>query len=92
MQAPEGNVDGGLNKVPCPYAETEMDCNLLPSDKKQWTPAVSYGGSPGPRHGHSAVVHGNNMYLFGGLMGLSEQKDFWKWDFMAANWSSIRTR
>ncbi|XP_033017979.1 ras guanine nucleotide exchange factor F-like isoform X1 [Lacerta agilis] len=60
-------------------------------NKKQWTPAVSYGGSPGPRHGHSAVVHGNNMYLFGGLVGLSEQKDFWKWDFMAANWSSIRT-
>ncbi|XP_066467830.1 actin-fragmin kinase-like isoform X2 [Tiliqua scincoides] len=61
-------------------------------DAKQWSPisAASYGSSPGPRHGHSAVVYGNGMYLFGGLMGLSEQKDFWKWDFMSANWSNIR--
>ncbi|XP_020661262.3 leucine-zipper-like transcriptional regulator 1 isoform X1 [Pogona vitticeps] len=61
-------------------------------DTKQWTPvsATSYGGSPGPRHGHSAVVYGKGMYLFGGLMRLSEQKDFWKWDFTATTWSSIR--
>uniref|UniRef100_A0ACB8G1R4 Uncharacterized protein n=1 Tax=Sphaerodactylus townsendi TaxID=933632 RepID=A0ACB8G1R4_9SAUR len=61
-------------------------------DTKQWfpVPSTQYGGSPGPRHGHTAVVYGNGMYLFGGLMGLSEQKDFWKWDFVATNWSSIR--
>ncbi|ETE70891.1 hypothetical protein L345_03292, partial [Ophiophagus hannah] len=61
-------------------------------DTKQWAPllAASSGNSPGPRHGHSAVVYGNGMYLFGGLMGLSEQKDFWMWDFIATNWSSIR--
>ncbi|XP_025022133.1 leucine-zipper-like transcriptional regulator 1 [Python bivittatus] len=59
---------------------------------KQWAPvsAASSGGSPGPRHGHSAVVYGNGMYLFGGLMKLTEQKDFWMWDFIATNWSSIR--
>ncbi|KAL8183127.1 UNVERIFIED_CONTAM: hypothetical protein K2H54_018397 [Gekko kuhli] len=61
-------------------------------DTKQWcpVPGTVYGGSPGPRHGHAAVVYSKGMYLFGGLMGLSEQKDFWKWDFIAANWSSIR--
>ncbi|KAJ7345908.1 hypothetical protein JRQ81_001858 [Phrynocephalus forsythii] len=61
-------------------------------DTKQWTlvSATSYGVSPGPRHGHSAVVYGKGMYLFGGLMGLSEQNDFWKWDFMATTWSNIR--
>ncbi|KAG8125212.1 hypothetical protein E2320_020446 [Naja naja] len=61
-------------------------------DTKQWAPllAASSGNNPGPRHGHSAVVYGNGMYLFGGLMGLSEQKDFWMWDFIATNWSSIR--
>nr|XP_056717127.1 uncharacterized protein LOC130487648 [Euleptes europaea] len=61
-------------------------------DTKQWfpVPATLYGGSPGPRHGHAAVVYGHGMYLFGGLMGLNEQKDFWKWDFIATNWSSIR--
>ncbi|XP_077686155.1 leucine-zipper-like transcriptional regulator 1 homolog isoform X2 [Eretmochelys imbricata] len=47
---------------------------------------------PGPRHGHSAVVYGTGMYLFGGLMGLSEQRDLWKWDFTSCKWSTIRTR
>ncbi|KAJ6650345.1 hypothetical protein lerEdw1_013367 [Lerista edwardsae] len=63
-------------------------------DTKQWSPVpvASCGSSPGPRHGHSAVVYGNGMYFFGGLMGLSEQKDFWKWDFMSANWSNIKRR
>nr|XP_048725672.1 uncharacterized protein LOC125644931 isoform X8 [Caretta caretta]XP_048725673.1 uncharacterized protein LOC125644931 isoform X8 [Caretta caretta]XP_048725674.1 uncharacterized protein LOC125644931 isoform X8 [Caretta caretta]XP_048725675.1 uncharacterized protein LOC125644931 isoform X8 [Caretta caretta] len=32
------------------------------------------------------------MYLFGGLMGLSEQRDLWKWDFTSCKWSTIRTR
>ncbi|KAJ7401760.1 actin-fragmin kinase-like isoform X2 [Pitangus sulphuratus] len=41
----------------------------------------SQNTGPGPRHGHSTVVYPTRMYLFGGLMGLSEQKDLWKWDF-----------
>ncbi|NXU75040.1 GEFF factor, partial [Oreotrochilus melanogaster] len=62
-------------------------------DTSKWlcvsTPAHSPG--PGPRHGHSAVVYHTGMYLFGGLMGLSEQKDLWKWDFLSSSWSNIRT-
>ncbi|XP_071602837.1 kelch domain-containing protein 3-like isoform X1 [Heliangelus exortis] len=62
-------------------------------DTSKWlcvsTPAHSPG--PGPRHGHSAVVYHTGMYLFGGLMGLSEQKDLWKWDFVSSSWSNIRT-
>ncbi|KAH0621287.1 hypothetical protein JD844_022409 [Phrynosoma platyrhinos] len=73
---------------------TSQEFWTLCFNTKQWAliPVPSCGGNPGPRHGHSAVVYGNGMYLFGGLMGLSEQKDFWKWDFMAANWSCIRRR
>ncbi|KAM3851643.1 putative protein tag-53 isoform 2-T3 [Vipera latastei] len=77
--------DTGATKwIPCRLPAVE--------DTKQWAPvsAASSGGGPGPRHGHSAVVYSNGMYLFGGLMGLSEQKDFWMWDFIATNWSSIR--
>ncbi|KAM9011101.1 kelch domain-containing protein 1-like isoform 1-T3 [Ara ararauna] len=62
-------------------------------DTRKWlcvsTPSHSTG--PGPRHGHSAVVYHTGMYLFGGLMGLSEQKDLWKWDFVSSSWSNIRT-
>ncbi|XP_074684877.1 uncharacterized protein LOC141925145 isoform X2 [Strix aluco] len=62
-------------------------------DTRKWlcvsTPSHSTG--PGPRHGHSAVVYHTGMYLFGGLMGLSEQKDLWKWDFISSSWANIRT-
>ncbi|XP_054686840.1 leucine-zipper-like transcriptional regulator 1 isoform X2 [Grus americana] len=62
-------------------------------DTRKWlrisTPLHNTG--PGPRHGHSAVVYHTGMYLFGGLMGLSEQKDLWKWDFVSRSWSNIRT-
>ncbi|NXM33299.1 LZTR1 regulator, partial [Oxyruncus cristatus] len=49
----------------------------------------SHNTCPGPQHGHSAWVYRTGMYLFGGLMGLSEQKDLW--DFVSSSWSNIRT-
>ncbi|XP_032301605.1 leucine-zipper-like transcriptional regulator 1 homolog isoform X1 [Coturnix japonica] len=62
-------------------------------DTRTWlyvsTPPHSTG--PGPRHGHSAVVYRAAMYLFGGLVGLNEQKDLWKWDFGNSSWHNIRT-
>ncbi|XP_028663886.1 leucine-zipper-like transcriptional regulator 1 homolog [Erpetoichthys calabaricus] len=45
---------------------------------------------PGPRHSHAAVTYQDGMYLYGGLMGLNEQSDFWKWDFSSLAWSRIR--
>ncbi|XP_037998083.1 leucine-zipper-like transcriptional regulator 1 isoform X5 [Motacilla alba alba] len=51
-----------------------------------------HSSGPGARHGHSAVVYHTAMYLFGGLVGLTEQRDLWKWDFGSSSWSSIRTR
>ncbi|NXE72650.1 TEA3 protein, partial [Cochlearius cochlearius] len=62
-------------------------------DTRKWlcVSTPPHGAGPGPRHGHSAVVYHTGMYLFGGLMGLSEQKDLWKWDFVSSSWSNIRT-
>ncbi|KAM9365964.1 uncharacterized protein klhdc3l [Pholidichthys leucotaenia] len=45
---------------------------------------------PGPRHSHSAVAHQGCMYLFGGLKGLKEQRDFWRWDWLGRAWTSLR--
>ncbi|XP_068051546.1 uncharacterized protein [Anomalospiza imberbis] len=50
-----------------------------------------HSSGPGARHGHSAVVYRTAMYLFGGLMGLTEQRDLWRWDFGSSSWSSLRT-
>ncbi|KAM7407904.1 hypothetical protein PAMA_003592 [Pampus argenteus] len=47
---------------------------------------------PGPRHCHSAMVHQSCMYLFGGLKGLREQRDFWKWNSSSNTWTSLKTK
>ncbi|XP_076119344.1 host cell factor 2 [Alosa pseudoharengus] len=46
---------------------------------------------PGPRHGHAAVAHQHSMYLYGGLSGLREQRDLWRWCLTNHTWSYIRT-
>ncbi|XP_032880723.1 leucine-zipper-like transcriptional regulator 1 [Amblyraja radiata] len=63
-------------------------------DAKDWCPVLCSAGGvgPGPRYSHSAVVYCSGMYLFGGLVGLVEQNDFWKWDFIGSTWSKIKTR
>ncbi|KAM8857625.1 kelch domain-containing protein 3 [Synchiropus picturatus] len=47
---------------------------------------------PGPRHGHSAAAHRGCMYLFGGLKGLREQRDFWRWSCVGRTWSALPTK
>ncbi|KAG7215732.1 hypothetical protein INR49_021953 [Caranx melampygus] len=47
---------------------------------------------PGPRHSHSAMAYQDCMYLFGGLKGLREQKDFWKWNCSSHTWTLLKTR
>ena len=49
---------------------------------------VSQGGlgAPGagdcpPKHHHSAVVHNDAMWVFGGMSDLQERSDCWKFDF-----------
>nr|XP_057938930.1 actin-fragmin kinase isoform X1 [Doryrhamphus excisus]XP_057938931.1 actin-fragmin kinase isoform X1 [Doryrhamphus excisus] len=48
--------------------------------------------NPGPRHSHSAMVYQSCMYLFGGLKGLREQRDFWKWNSISNTWTSLKTK
>ncbi|XP_018597224.2 leucine-zipper-like transcriptional regulator 1 homolog [Scleropages formosus] len=62
-------------------------------DAREWSALKPAAGRarPGPRHGHSAVVHLDSMYLFGGLMGLREQRDFWRWSFSNHTWCTIKS-
>ncbi|MED6295080.1 hypothetical protein CHARACLAT_027730 [Characodon lateralis] len=58
-----------------------------------WSPlsGSEHGSSvPGPRHNHSAVAYQNCMFLFGGLKGLREQKDFWKWNSTNHTWTCLK--
>jgi hypothetical protein len=36
---------------------------------------------PEGRHWHSAVVHTEYMFIFGGMSGLKEKNDLWRWSF-----------
>ncbi|KAJ8012387.1 hypothetical protein DPEC_G00042190 [Dallia pectoralis] len=46
---------------------------------------------PGPRHSHSAIAYLDCMYMFGGLKGLREQKDLWRWNSASQAWSSLKS-
>lgn len=47
---------------------------------------------PGPRHSHSATSYQCCMYLYGGLKGLREQRDFWMWNSSCSTWTSLKTK
>ena len=36
---------------------------------------------PGARHVHSAIVHDQAMWVYGGMCDLQPRNDFWKWSF-----------
>ncbi|XP_031438228.1 leucine-zipper-like transcriptional regulator 1 homolog isoform X2 [Clupea harengus] len=46
---------------------------------------------PGPRYGHAATAHPQGMYLYGGLSGLREQRDLWRWSQANHTWTYIKT-
>ncbi|KAK1165918.1 hypothetical protein AOXY_G12409 [Acipenser oxyrinchus oxyrinchus] len=62
-------------------------------DSQEWSLLApsSCDAGPGPRHGHSATVYRSAMFLYGGLMGLREKSDFWKWNFCSQSWACIKT-
>ena len=47
----------------------------------------SQGHQVPPKHHHSAVVHGDSMWVFGGMSDLQERSDCWRFDFgMTPHW------
>ncbi|KAI1299243.1 Leucine-zipper-like transcriptional regulator 1 [Halotydeus destructor] len=47
---------------------------------------------PVARHGHSAVVYGDHMWIYGGQTDLQERNDFWKWSFRKRTWTRVKPR
>lgn len=48
------------------------------------------GVPPSPRGGHTAVVHGDSLYAFGGKSGRSPFNDLCGFDFDAGAWAQVR--
>lgn len=47
---------------------------------------------PSGRHKHSAVLHDEAMWIYGGMTDLQERGDFWRWDTVSKIWSNIKTK
>eukprot|EP00795_Rhopilema_esculentum_P014693 gene14693-5787_t len=44
------------------------------------------------RHSHSAVVHNNAIWVFGGLDSKGRKNDLWTWEFELFTWTRVRQR
>eukprot|EP00804_Cyclotella_cryptica_P008824 CCRYP_013052-RA/>CCRYP_013052-RA protein AED:0.12 eAED:0.12 QI:156/1/0.87/1/0.42/0.37/8/4112/838 len=74
---------GGENVV-----EVEGHQQLPPPPLQQQAGARQHHSPPSPRHSHSAVVHNDSMYVFGGYDG-SYRSDFHEFDFVQCSWRPV---
>lgn len=47
---------------------------------------------PPARHKHSAVLHDDAVWVYGGMTDLQERNDFWRWDTVAKAWTAVRAK
>lgn len=59
-----------------------------PPPQQQQVGARQHHSPPSPRHSHSAVVHNDSMYVFGGYDG-SYRSDFHEFDFVQCSWRPV---
>lgn len=45
------------------------DTHVFDFESRVWSSLITEGTSPVPRDSHTAVVHSNSMYIFGGSSG-----------------------
>ncbi|XP_062600954.1 uncharacterized protein LOC134262580, partial [Saccostrea cucullata] len=63
--------------------------------EEEWelvTPRQTRSDMPEGRHGHTAVVHGRNMWIYGGLAGLTPKSDLWYYNFHVSKWTRMKCR
>ncbi|KAL0270801.1 UNVERIFIED_CONTAM: hypothetical protein PYX00_008093 [Menopon gallinae] len=65
--------------------------------EKSWGRAFSIGIPPAPRYHHSAVIHENSMFVFGGYTGdihsnsnLTNKNDLYEYRFQSGQWLEWR--
>lgn len=58
----------------------DADDDSPSTEEETWSPVSSRGEQPAPRHAHSAVLHDDAMWVYGGMTDLQERNDFWRFD------------
>ena len=57
---------------------------------KRWSMVpISSGEPPSPRDRHTAVVHKDSFYVFGGFDGTSRVNDFHQYSFLRQSWGCV---
>ncbi|XP_014598299.1 PREDICTED: uncharacterized protein LOC106783872 isoform X1 [Polistes canadensis] len=61
-------------------------------ETESWHLLSSSESGPAARHKHSAVLHGDAMYIYGGMTDLQERSDCWRWDVNTASWLMLKNK
>ncbi|XP_033330241.2 uncharacterized protein LOC117222581 isoform X3 [Megalopta genalis] len=61
-------------------------------ETESWHLLSSGESGPAARHKHSAVLHGDAMYVYGGMTDLQERSDCWRWDVNTASWCLLKNK
>ncbi|KAL4170837.1 hypothetical protein KRP22_008940 [Phytophthora ramorum] len=57
--------------------------------RKEWSVVLGNGVAPSPRKSHSAVVHKDSFYVFGGYDGDKRLNDFFSYNFLTQTWTNV---
>ncbi|KAK0089840.1 hypothetical protein PV325_005147 [Microctonus aethiopoides] len=61
-------------------------------ETESWHLLSTSEAGPPPRHKHSAVLHCDSMYIYGGMTDLQERNDCWKWDVKSTTWCLLKSK
>nr|CAD7401505.1 unnamed protein product [Timema cristinae] len=50
------------------------------------------GDLPPARHKHSAILHDDSIWVYGGMTDLQERADLWRWDTVSKTWLNVRSK
>ncbi|XP_066995627.2 RING finger protein B-like [Anabrus simplex] len=84
------DLRGSSNELWAFHFDTES-WHLLSSGSNSSGRSVSVDLPPA-RHKHSAILHDDAMWVYGGMTDLQERADFWRWDTVSKTWSSVKAR
>lgn len=62
------------------------------SETESWHLLSSSECGPAARHKHSAVLHDDAMYIYGGMTDLQERSDCWRWDVHTTSWCILKNK
>lgn len=89
-----GNISSSGTSLATEFArDSSLTLCLAFTETESWHLLSSLSESgPAARHKHSAVLHGDAMYIYGGMTDLQERNDCWRWDVNSASWSILKNK